>query len=503
VVILAGYERSYSNNSPSVWGHKSAISINPQNWKVDGVNVGKSNGGAGGYAMFGEIHLNHFATIGIMAHELGHLAYALPDLYDTDGSSNGISIYGLMGAGSWGARLSGGEYAGQTPVPPSAWSRYILGWVDDVHPIGTTDIYNAAHASATEVNTIIRASSISDPDEYFLAEIKRPTGYNEGLERWLGSNYSGGVMIWHVDDSQTDNTDDTHRWVDVEWADGNQNNLSNDFWLNGGNSVFTISSTPNSLLYSFADSGVEIYVNSSAADIMSVTFGPPNTAPNVTISTPADNANFTDSDVIAFTGSASDAEDGDLSASIEWSSDIDGVLGSGASVNTTLTAGTHTISATVTDSGTLVDIDNITVNSYGDSDADGMNDLWEINYFGSIAAEDGAGDFDGDGLYNLDEFNLGTTPTDTDTDSDGVSDGDEVALYNIDPLQSNIGDIAPLGSPDGQINAGDLVVMTRLVTGAEEPTVLESALADINGDSQLNAADLLLLQKAVLAGTTP
>ena len=291
--------------------------------------------------------------------------------------------------------------------------------------------------------------------------------------------------------------------MDVEWADGNQNNLSNDFWLNGGNSVFTISSTPNSLLYSFADSGVEIYVNSSAADIMSVTFGPPNTAPNVTISTPADNANFTDSDVIAFTGSASDAEDGDLSASIEWSSDIDGVLGSGASVNTTLTAGTHTISATVTDSGTLVDIDNITVNSYGDSDADGMNDLWEINYFGSIAAEDGAGDFDGDGLYNLDEFNLGTTPTDTDTDSDGVSDGDEVALYNIDPLQSNIGDIAPLGSPDGQINAGDLVVMTRLVTGAEEPTVLESALADINGDSQLNAADLLLLQKAVLAGTTP
>jgi hypothetical protein len=57
--------------------------------------------------------------------------------------------------------------------------------------------------------------------------------------------------------------------------------------------------------------------------------------------------------------------------------------------------------------------------------------------------------------------------------------------------------------PNGQIDAGDLVVMTRLVTGTIEPTFLESTLADINKDGQLNAADLLLLQKAVLAGSAP
>ena len=84
-----------------------------------------------------------------------------------------------------------------------------------------------------------------------------------------------------------------------------------------------------------------------------------------------------------------------------------------------------------------------------------------------------------------------------------MTDGDEVNLYGLDPTQSNKGDVGPRNAPDGLVNAGDLVVMTRLVTGVDLPTVLESALADINGDSQLNVADLLLLQQAILAGTTP
>jgi hypothetical protein len=64
---------------------------------------------------------------------------------------------------------------------------------------------------------------------------------------------------------------------------------------------------------------------------------------------------------ITFTGSATDAEDGDISASISWSSDLDGGLGSGASVAATLSVGTHTITATATDSGSLSGSDSITV----------------------------------------------------------------------------------------------------------------------------------------------
>ena len=88
-----------------------------------------------------------------------------------------------------------------------------------------------------------------------------------------------------------------------------------------------------------------------------------------------------------------------------------------------------------------------------------------------------------------------------DGDGDGFVDGEQD--LGTDPTQSNTGDVAPLGSPDGQFNVGDLVVMTRLVTGIEAPTALELVLADINNDGQIDIADILLLQKAVLTGTAP
>src|SRR5262249_10955937 len=45
-----------------------------------------------------------------------------------------------------------------------------------------------------------------------------------------------------------------------------------------------------------------------------------------------------------------------------------------------------------------------------DSDGDGMEDDWEMAYFGTLA-RDGTGDFDGDGSSDLAEFRAGTDPT--------------------------------------------------------------------------------------------
>jgi extracellular elastinolytic metalloproteinase len=79
---------------------------------------------------------------------------------------------------------------------------------------------------------------------------------------------------------------------------------------------------------------------------------PGNTAPVVAIDSPADGASFTEGDAITFSGSATDAEDGDLSGSLAWTSSLDGSIGSGASFTTsTLSTGSHTITASVTDSG--------------------------------------------------------------------------------------------------------------------------------------------------------
>ncbi len=77
--------------------------------------------------------------------------------------------------------------------------------------------------------------------------------------------------------------------------------------------------------------------------------------PIVTITAPANGTSFIEGDSIALIGTANDAEDGDLSASLAWSSDVNDPIGTGASVSTsTLSVGSHTITASVTDSSAAV-----------------------------------------------------------------------------------------------------------------------------------------------------
>ena len=84
--------------------------------------------------------------------------------------------------------------------------------------------------------------------------------------------------------------------------------------------------------------------------------------PTVTISEPADNTTAYAGDWLIFSATASDSEDGDLSSDLSWSSSLDGNLGQGASVQTsTLSLGTHVITATVTDSADNSDSDTVNV----------------------------------------------------------------------------------------------------------------------------------------------
>jgi hypothetical protein len=74
------------------------------------------------------------------------------------------------------------------------------------------------------------------------------------------------------------------------------------------------------------------------------------TAPVVTIVSPADGTVIAEGTPLALGAAAGDAEEGDLSASLVWASDQDGVLGRGATLAIdTLTPGPHTITATVAD----------------------------------------------------------------------------------------------------------------------------------------------------------
>jgi M6 family metalloprotease-like protein len=79
--------------SDRMWSHKWTI---PTWTSAEGVKVGDYNISPGLWGTSGSSP----GRIGVVCHELGHF-FGLPDLYDTDGSSQGIGNWCLMAAGSW------------------------------------------------------------------------------------------------------------------------------------------------------------------------------------------------------------------------------------------------------------------------------------------------------------------------------------------------------------------------------------------------------------------
>jgi hypothetical protein len=74
------------------------------------------------------------------------------------------------------------------------------------------------------------------------------------------------------------------------------------------------------------------------------------------------------------------------------------------------------------------------INTSGDTDADGMPDWWEQSFGLNFRdADDATSDADGDGLNNLQEFVAGSQPNNTDSDADGLNDGDEVNIHLTRP----------------------------------------------------------------------
>ncbi|MGR9043805.1 MAG: Ig-like domain-containing protein, partial [Gammaproteobacteria bacterium] len=88
---------------------------------------------------------------------------------------------------------------------------------------------------------------------------------------------------------------------------------------------------------------------------------PANTAPTIAITSPTNGSGFTEGESITFMATASDAEDGDLSSSITWDSNLDGNIGTGPSIVTSLSLGNHVITAGVTDNNGIHQEDQISV----------------------------------------------------------------------------------------------------------------------------------------------
>ena len=196
IFVIAGYEDAYAGGhvTNGIWAHQNALQSSDAP-TLDGVSLFDTSKG-GKFALFGERHKDsdgeHDATVGIIAHELGHAVFDLPDLYDVTESSAGIGIFGLMGSGTW-TRKNTTEFYGDTPTHMSAWSKSFIGWVTPREYANTSAVlYETASSSYNVIKIPISAN------HYYLLENRNDSGYDRGL-RMLEGAFGGGLLIWHID----------------------------------------------------------------------------------------------------------------------------------------------------------------------------------------------------------------------------------------------------------------------------------------------------------------
>jgi M6 family metalloprotease-like protein len=225
-------------------------------------------------------------TIGVYAHEYGH-KLGLPDLYDTDNSSEGIGHWGLMGTGSWTSTVPGFE-SGSAPSHMSPWSKWFLGWVtpNDLTGVNTTVDLTQVETSGEVIQLL--ANPGGGPDdwpsgagEYFLVENRQQTLFDVGID-------GCGILIWHMDESKNSNKNEghtagSHRLVDPEEADGlnhldsqgiNRGDAGDPFPGSSNNTLFTDTTTPHAKKYDNTNSDVRVeMVSTICGTDMTVNFG--------------------------------------------------------------------------------------------------------------------------------------------------------------------------------------------------------------------------------------
>jgi M6 family metalloprotease-like protein len=203
IIFHAGYGAEQGFNG-YIWSHRSSLGgsarvkdgktissycINPtlRNWQGDIRMVG----------------------LGVLTHEFGHIM-GLPDLYDTDNSSEGIGNFGLMGACGWLNQE-------RTPCQLEAWSKDQFDWLRPVilnNPGEYTLKHTLDTAACYRINT-------PRTNEYFLLENRQQRGW----DRFLPSR---GLAIWHINTARTSlypgsntvNADSAQYGVGLKQADG-------------------------------------------------------------------------------------------------------------------------------------------------------------------------------------------------------------------------------------------------------------------------------------------
>jgi immune inhibitor A len=248
IVVHAGGGAEETGSSNDIWSHKWVL--------AGGEYVADTT------KIFAYLTVPEDSRIGVCAHELGHLLFGFPDLYDTDYTSEGIGNWCLMAGGSW----NGG---GDVPAHPSAWCKANQSWVT-VQNVTTNGPVNIADVK--DSHTIYRLwKDGAASQEYFLVENRQKNRYDAQLP-------GEGLLIWHIDEAIANNTNETHYKVALMQADGkrdlendvNRGDAGDPYPGSANNTAFGNATTPNSQSYGGVNTCVAVTGIGATAAVMPV-----------------------------------------------------------------------------------------------------------------------------------------------------------------------------------------------------------------------------------------
>jgi M6 family metalloprotease-like protein len=273
-----------------------------------------------------------FETI---CHELSHTLGTV-DLYADTHRSQGLTLMG--------GTISSSDNMDTLYLDP--WHRFKLGWVfplavsGDSYEIGDetyTDFYGTRARPAVFYNS-------ADPHEYYLFEYRGGRGYDRNVSDW-------GIVAWHVKEYadgqiyQGPNHDQTEGWA--VYASGPDKLLGGSRAWHASDGNFQLKwtdGTPLPLTFWVEEPGYSYNSN-----ILHWASAPENAGPTIDIVRPTDNSSGPIGWTL-FEANVTDAQGNTDQIRVDWSSDLDDYLGSGAAIGSLIfTPGTRTVTVTARD----------------------------------------------------------------------------------------------------------------------------------------------------------
>ncbi len=218
-----------------------------------------------------------------------------------------------------------------------------LSWVSSIDgTLGTGTSVSAVLSKGTHIITLTATDSESDTSSINLTV---HVGNNPPTVSITtpadGTNFETGEYIT-FQGAASDTEDGTLSGASVQWTSSQDGNFATGL---SPAQINTLTTGRHEIMLIATDS------NSAVTYSTPITIRIGNTSPVATILNPMNNSTFENGETITFEGTGTDPEDGVLlTTALAWTSSRQGLIGTGTSFSiTTLDAGLHTITLTVTD----------------------------------------------------------------------------------------------------------------------------------------------------------